>query len=72
MIDLLTFFKELDIHNIEIFEPLISSNSFMGYDINNSLIDFKNGVDIIITNRFSNELIDVKDKVYTRDVFNSN
>ena len=43
MIDLLTFFKELDIHNIEIFEPLISSNSFMGYDINNSLIDFKNG-----------------------------
>ena len=35
------------------------------------LEEFKSMSDIIVANRLENSIIDVKDKVYTRDIFNS-
>ena len=53
-----------------IYEPLIpESETFFGSPVMGNLQQFKASCDVIIANRMSDELEDVRDKVYTRDVF---
>jgi UDPglucose 6-dehydrogenase len=54
-----------------IYEPTYNKVEFFQSKIIDSLDDFKNTSDIIMTNRMSAELDDVKDKVFTRDLFGS-
>ena len=59
---------------VVIYEPVLTEqgqNEFFQSKIIDTLDDFKNISDVIITNRMVDELNDVKDKVYTRDIFNS-
>ena len=60
--------------NIEviIYEPTIKNEEFEGYKVVNVLDDFKNTSDVIIANRYSEELEDEIDKIYTRDIFREN
>ena len=58
--------------DVQIFEPTIREDSFEGYRVNHSLDDFKNTSDVIIANRYDEELADEPDKVYTRDIFRNN
>ena len=63
--------KGLSKNNIDIiiYEPTVSTLEFNGYKIQNNLELFKQQSDVIITNRYSDELLDVQNKVYTRDLF---
>lgn len=52
-----------------IYEPNLAEDYFEGLRVENDLEEFKK-LDIIVANRLADELLDVKDKVYTRDIFN--
>ena len=56
---------------VVIYEPTYHKAEFFRSKIIDSLDEFKNTSDVIITNRMSAELDDVQDKVFTRDLFGS-
>ena len=57
---------------IIIYEPSINSSFNFNYEVIENLNEFKKKSDLIITNRLDQELLDVKEKVFTRDVFHNN
>ena len=58
--------------NIIIYEPTIESNSFLGLEVIHDLKLFKDISDVIIVNRIDDNIVDVEDKIYTRDIFRNN
>lgn len=57
--------------NVKIYEPSISEWDGKSI-IENNLEKFKNDCDLIVANRVSEEIADVNDKVFTRDVYEDN
>jgi UDPglucose 6-dehydrogenase len=55
--------------NVVIYEPTLDEPIFMNSKIIKNLEKFKDLSDIIIANRFSDDLSDVTEKVYTRDLY---
>jgi UDPglucose 6-dehydrogenase len=58
--------------DVIIYEPKLNESSFDEMKVINSLSIFKDTSDIIVTNRDSENLQDIKHKLFTRDVFNNN
>ena len=50
-------------------EPTLDAPEFFGSEVTHDLGAFKAGCDVIVANRWSDELADVADKVYMRDLF---
>jgi UDPglucose 6-dehydrogenase len=59
-------------YNIVIYEPSFDSKFFNNISVSKSLDEFKSVSDVIVSNRISKELNDVKNKIFTRDIFNDN
>lgn len=56
---------------VVIYEPVLSANTFFNSRVIRDLKEFKRMSDTIIANRYSDDLGDVKEKIYSRDIFYS-
>ena len=63
--------KRIKAHGIEvvIYEPNLKDNTFFNSKVINDLDSFKKKVDVIISNRYDPILDDVKEKLFTRDIY---
>ena len=63
----------LQAQNIEviIFEPALKECKYLDCNVIQELAEFKKISDLVVSNRMAEELHDIREKVYTRDVFNS-
>ena len=53
---------------VVVYEPTLDAPEFFGSEVTHDLEVSKAGCDVIVANRWSDELADVADKVYTRDL----
>ena len=66
--------KRIEAKGVEIliYEPTLDRMDFFGLEVVRDLVEFKLRSDIVVTNRLSNDLIDIKQKIFSRDVFCEN
>jgi len=56
---------------VVIYEPVLDADEFEGLKVVRDIDEFKKHSDVIVANRLSDNILDVKEKVYTRDIFSS-
>ena len=54
---------------VVVYEPTLDAPDFFGSKVTHDLDSFKREADVIISNRWNDDLKDVAGKVYTRDLF---
>lgn len=66
--------RRLSERNIKVilYEPMYNKETFFTAEVVTDLHLFKEMSDVIVTNRWNDELHDAKEKVFTRDLFNNN
>lgn len=57
---------------VVVYEPVLKEDSFYNSKVIRDLEEFKKMSDVIVTNRLTDELTDVEEKVYTRDLYHDN
>lgn len=68
IIDIISILQENSL-DLYIYEPFIKENTFKGIKVLKDLEIFKNECDLIIANRIDSEIMDINDKIFSKDIF---
>lgn len=70
---ILGIIKRLSAKGLEIiiYEPSLTETTFLNVRVIEDLTTFKQDADVIVANRTSSEIVDMADKIFTRDIFGS-
>ena len=68
VMEILRMLKDMTV-DVFVYEPLLNQMDIDGAKVINDLNEFKNASEIIVANRISSDLEEVKAKVYCRDIF---
>lgn len=68
IIDIISILQENSL-DLYIYEPFIKENTFKGIKVIKDLETFKNESDLIIANRIDSEIMDIIDKIFSKDIF---
>ena len=71
IIGLMTRLKNSGVE-VMIYEPIVHEKIYLGFNVDNDLDLFKKNADLVITNRFASDLLDIAFKTFTRDIFQEN
>jgi len=63
--------KRIKAKGIEVvlYEPALKESEFFKSRVITDLEEFKKISDIVVANRITDDIIDIKEKIYTRDIF---
>jgi len=63
--------KRIKAKGIEVivYEPVLEAEAFFRSEVVKDLETFKRKADVVLANRLTDDIVDIKDKVYTRDLF---
>ena len=63
--------KRLQAQGIEVilYEPVLKEDVFFEARVMKNLEEFKEKSDLVVANRITEEIMNVRDKVYTRDLY---
>lgn len=56
-------------NEVIVYEPALNESRFFNSEVVNDLEEFKLKADVIVANRITDDISDVKDKIYSRDIF---
>lgn len=68
IIDIISMLQENSL-DLYIYEPFIKENTFKGIKVIKNLEIFKNECDLIIANRIDSKIMDINDKIFSKDIF---
>lgn len=57
--------------DVVVFEPALKEDSFFNSKVIRNLDEFKEISDVIVANRYEKALEDVREKIYTRDLYHN-
>ena len=69
VIEIIEMLKKHDDIKLTIYEPLIKNDTFSQIKVSKNLEEFKKENDLILSNRISVDLYDIKEKVLSRDIY---
>lgn len=72
ILDIIKKVTEQGKYTAVLYEPSITEDTFNGCMVVHDLDKFKSSCELIVANRIDDDIKDIIDKVYTRDIFNNN